>query len=413
MNTTEFISPETAANLILAGLALLLVAIGALGWWVAAHPAKVQTFARWLRQHPRLMRVERRYRTQIEFLVRRLQPEGAFGLSFTIGLATLAVSVWIFGGVLQDVLAHEEVALFDAPIVSYIADHRLSWVTKGMEGITYIGSGVFLLVLTGASGLALRYRTGSWRPLLLLTAAVLGAMLLDLVAKLAIARPRPPLGWMAVPVTGFAFPSGHSTESTAAYGGLAYLVAQAQMDWRARVSSLTIGALIAFLVGVSRIYLGVHWPTDVMAGWALGSAWLAIVFTTSSTIEKSAAIMWPGNRLATVSAAKSAERRVGLRPPERKRPRVALTGLTEAEVQARIVRAEVNTITERTSRSIGEILRANILTRFNALLGSLFVIMLWVGPPQDALFGVILAVNTLVGMVQELRAKRMRRARHI
>jgi undecaprenyl-diphosphatase len=91
---------------------------------------------------------------------------------------------------------------------------------------------------------------------------------------------------MAVPATGFAFPSGHSTESTVTYGALGYLVAQAQTAWRAKVASVTIGALIAFLVGVSRIYLGVHWPTDVMAGWALGLAWLAIVFTTSSSIEK-------------------------------------------------------------------------------------------------------------------------------
>jgi hypothetical protein len=119
------------------------------------------------------MRAEQRYRTQIEFLVSRFRPEGAFGLSFTIGLAALTVSVWIFGGVLQDVLAHEEVALFDAPIVSYIASHRLSWVTAGMEVITYTGGEVFLAAVVGASGLALRYRTGSWRPLLLLTAAVL------------------------------------------------------------------------------------------------------------------------------------------------------------------------------------------------------------------------------------------------
>ncbi len=86
MNATEFISPGAAANLILAGLALLLMAMGALGWWVTAHPAKAQAFLYRLRRHPRAMRAEERYRTQIDFLVRRFQPEGAFGLSFTIGL---------------------------------------------------------------------------------------------------------------------------------------------------------------------------------------------------------------------------------------------------------------------------------------------------------------------------------------
>ena len=285
MNVTEFISPEAAANLILAGLALVLIAVGVFAWWLGVHPAKVQAFLYSLCHHPRMIRVEQRYRAQIMFLVRRFQPEGAFGLSFTIGLAVLVISVWIFGGVLHDVLEQEEVALLDAPIVSYVAAHRISWVTEVMEGITYTGSDVFLLALVSIGGLVLRYRTGSWRPLLLLAAAVLGATLLDLVAKLTIARPRPSVAWMAVPAAGFAFPSGHSVGSTAAYGGLTYLIAQAQMDWRARVEWLTIGVVIAFLVGVSRVYLGVHWPTDVIAGWALGSAWLAILFTTSSVFR--------------------------------------------------------------------------------------------------------------------------------
>ena len=87
-----------------------------------------------------VVQAEQRYRGQIEFLVRRLKPEGAFGLSFTVGLAALAVCVWIFGGVLQDVLAHEEIALIDAPIVSYISVHRLAWLIRCMESITYLGS---------------------------------------------------------------------------------------------------------------------------------------------------------------------------------------------------------------------------------------------------------------------------------
>jgi membrane-associated phospholipid phosphatase len=293
VNTTDFIRADTAATLILGGLGLLVAAIGALGWWVAAHPAKVKALTRSLREHPWVMCAERRYRAEIEFVARRLRPEAALGLSCTIGLAALAVSAWVFGAVLQTALAPEKVALFDSPIVSYVAGHRLSWVTAGMEGISDLGKEIFLVVLIGAGGLALRFRTGSWHPLLLLTVALLGAMLLEKPVKLVIARPRPPVVWMAVPTKGFAFPSGHTIQSTAAYGALAYLIARIQRDWRAKVRSLTLGALIPFLVGVSRIYLGVHWPTDVMAGWALGSAWLAVVFTTSSIIEHAGALAPP------------------------------------------------------------------------------------------------------------------------
>lgn len=83
-----------------------------------------------------------------------------------------------------------------------------------------------------------------------------------------------------------------------------------------------------------------------------------------------------------------------------------LDGLTDAEVRARFERGEVNNVAARTSRTTWEIVRANVLTRFNALLGSLFVVILSVGPWQDALFGGVLVVNALIGIIQELRAKR-------
>lgn len=83
------------------------------------------------------------------------------------------------------------------------------------------------------------------------------------------------------------------------------------------------------------------------------------------------------------------------------------SGLNDAEVAARIERGDVNRVAARTSRPISEIIRANVLTRFNALLGTLFVVILVVGPWQDALFGGVLIVNALIGIVQEIRAKRM------
>ncbi|MCC6338666.1 MAG: HAD-IC family P-type ATPase [Acidimicrobiia bacterium] len=81
-------------------------------------------------------------------------------------------------------------------------------------------------------------------------------------------------------------------------------------------------------------------------------------------------------------------------------------GLSAAEVEARREQGRVNAYHERTSRSVGEILRANVLTRFNAILGAMLVVILVVGPPQDALFGFVALINSLIGIVQELRAKR-------
>src|SRR5438552_2721069 len=81
-------------------------------------------------------------------------------------------------------------------------------------------------------------------------------------------------------------------------------------------------------------------------------------------------------------------------------------GLTSAQVAERRSRGLTNAGGERTSRSVAEILRANILTRFNFILGALLAVILAAGQPQDALFGVVLVTNALIGIVQELRAKR-------
>jgi cation-transporting P-type ATPase E len=82
------------------------------------------------------------------------------------------------------------------------------------------------------------------------------------------------------------------------------------------------------------------------------------------------------------------------------------TGLTAAEVEARVARGQTNGGGERTSRSYAEIVRANVLTRFNAILGTMLAVILVVGQPQDALFGLVLVANALIGIVQEIRAKR-------
>jgi cation-transporting ATPase E len=86
---------------------------------------------------------------------------------------------------------------------------------------------------------------------------------------------------------------------------------------------------------------------------------------------------------------------------------IGLDGLDEAQVRARVARGQRNVVVQLASRSFAQILRANVLTRFNALLGTLFLIMLWVGPARDALFGFLVVANTLIGLLQELRAKRV------
>src|SRR4029450_10836050 len=81
-------------------------------------------------------------------------------------------------------------------------------------------------------------------------------------------------------------------------------------------------------------------------------------------------------------------------------------GLTSAEVELRVTRGDVNDVPATPTRTVASIVRANVFTRFNALLGAMLVIILFVGPFPDALFGILLVANTAIGIVQELRAKR-------
>lgn len=218
--------------------------------------------------------------------MRQFQATKGFTLSLAIGLTVVAGNIGIFAWLLHAVLEHQGIALYDAPVANYFATHRITWLTEYIHAITYLGSDVILTVVAIVGGLFLYLQTGSWRPLVILSASAIGASLLHTVLGPAIGRQRPTAGWMTVSATGQAFPSGHASESTAVYGALAYLLCKIQMMWPVKLLYLAVGALIPFLVGVSRVYLGVHWLTDVIAGWALGFAWLATVFMTASIIEK-------------------------------------------------------------------------------------------------------------------------------
>ncbi len=388
-------------NLLLAVLAGVLAAIGAAGWWVSGHPEEIRGFFHDLRHDPRLLRFRDRHRGALEFLLRRLRPEGAAGVFLSAGLVALAASAVAFGGVLQDVVAHDELAVFDSPILTFIASHRAGWLTTAMRSISLLGRGPVLALVVVVAGLAFRRLRHRWEPLVILAVASAGAKLLSLGVKVVVARPRPPAVLMAAAAHGYGFPSGHATQS-ALYGALAFLVGEMLPQWQAKVRVWVGAVMVAFLLGASRVYLGVHWPTDVLGGWALAAGWLAIVITTTTGIRRLRSPEQTAEAAAPPSQAPVEVASVILPPA---RPPTDPGGLSEAQVRERIERGETNQTVDRSSRTVGEILRANILTRFNALLGSLAVVIALTGSLKDALFALVLVANTAIGIIQELRAK--------
>ena len=146
------------------------------------------------------------------------------------------------------------------------------WVEEMMRDITALGSTAVLtlmvLVVTGYLLLSDKRRSA-----LTVLFAVVSGVVVSQAAKIAYDRPRPELVPHGAEVYTASFPSGHSMMAAIVYLTLGALLARTQADLRVKMYILGAAVLLALLVGVSRVYLGVHWPTDVLAGWALGGMW--------------------------------------------------------------------------------------------------------------------------------------------
>jgi len=146
------------------------------------------------------------------------------------------------------------------------------WFESFVRDVTALGSrgilGLFVLAVMGY--LALRGRGG--RALALFTYTALGSILGELT-KLGFARPRPELVPHGVDVFSLSFPSAHALQASVVYLTLGALLAANEPRRKDKAYVLGVAVLVVLMVGVSRVYLGVHWPSDVLAGWALGTAW--------------------------------------------------------------------------------------------------------------------------------------------
>jgi membrane-associated phospholipid phosphatase len=179
--------------------------------------------------------------------------------------------LWLGGAVLfalLTALVYSEAGLgVDRALLAALAPIRCPAATSVVLALTQLGSTEALtLVALAAVGTLLYER--AWRPALYVALVAIGAALLNTGLKILFARTRPELALVAA--HGFAFPSGHSMGAAAIYGALAIVL----VDRRASARTALVGgaAALVALIGFTRMYLGVHFPTDVVAGWALGAS---------------------------------------------------------------------------------------------------------------------------------------------
>jgi membrane protein DedA with SNARE-associated domain/membrane-associated phospholipid phosphatase len=272
------------AGVVLLLLAALAGAVTLAARWVGQHQDRLRAAVSEQLERPKVAAVYGRYQRQLTFLGRRFQPGGAFGLSLTASMIALVAAGWTLGAVVQDVVVGRGSARFDRPVLDWFARHREPWLTKTMWVVTTFGSSDVLIPLGLAVGGWYWWRRRAPRPLVLLLAGYGGADVLARAVRALSGRARPPAGLAVAHFAGRSFPSGHATESVAFYGMLAVILAGSTPQWQRKVAIWTGAFSIATAVGLSRLYLGAHWLTDVLGGFALGNLWLLLVVVASQAI---------------------------------------------------------------------------------------------------------------------------------
>lgn len=198
------------------------------------------------------------------------------------------MAIAAFGALLGLVVATGRPA-FDQSVLRFLARHREHVVTGFMRAVSDVGAWPGLLVTVVVVGGLVAWRLRVYRVLVVPLLALAGSEATELVVKAGVGRHRPPKVYavQALHPHGFSFPSGHATTSSATYGALALVLVSVLAARLTRKLVVALALLATVAVGFSRLYLGVHWMSDVLAGWALGVLWVAAIALVAPSTRRS------------------------------------------------------------------------------------------------------------------------------
>ena len=273
------------ATLLLAILFVSMLILYLAYRWVVGHRGLLTNRWEALLSRPWIHRARVRYDRQLGWMLRRTTPGQYLGLHLTLGLIFAAGGLWLFGGLAEDYLARDSIVHFDRTVANTLHAAATPLATKIFLAITALGSieAIVLIGLTVTGLLAWRrhwiYASG-W------LVALVGAVALNVLLKQVFERPRPVFTDPIIVETSYSFPSGHAMDSLVMYGMLAYFALLLIKPWRAQMAVLFWTALLVVLIGFSRLYLGVHYFSDVIAGFAAGGVWLSACITGLETLRR-------------------------------------------------------------------------------------------------------------------------------
>ncbi|MFJ5956909.1 phosphatase PAP2 family protein [Paenarthrobacter sp. NPDC092416] len=209
-----------------------------------------------------------------------LGPYGALIFTLAVGLVVAVSLAAVFDEVYESVIEADGVAGLDHPVLDAAKSVRSPALDVIVTAYTNVGGGIGMPIIAVGIMIALAWKRRSWTPVILMVVAGGGSLLMTVVGKPLFGRTRPDLADAIPPYEHSAsFPSGHSLNSIVVAGIVAYLIILRLKTNKARVITVLTAGVFAATMGLSRVYLGHHWLTDVLAAWALGIAWLALVIT--------------------------------------------------------------------------------------------------------------------------------------
>lgn len=194
-----------------------------------------------------------------------------FGIFLLSGAAVAIAFTWVFSEIAERVRAGSTQGL-DETVMRWIGQHQYPGVQTAMLEITSLGTGTVVAMIVLIAGMFLWLNQHKHSAILLLV-ATLGGLVLNELLKIGFDRPRPQVFKWGTYAVSSSFPSGHAMSSIIVYGTVAYLAARLQRNVASRIATLVFAALIIVAICASRLYLGVHYPSDIVAGLVIGLAW--------------------------------------------------------------------------------------------------------------------------------------------
>lgn len=209
---------------------------------------------------------------------RWIKPYATFWVTMLIGGALVITLALLGAEVYEDVVDDQGLATLDLPALQFAESLRNPDANAWVTAFTNLGGAIGMTIVATIFTAWLTFLSRTWRPLLMVAGAAAVSLTVTSVGKRLVGRSRPDFADAVPPYeTSPSFPSGHTLNTTVVIGVLVYLMClQFTVLW-ARITAITVGTLFIAAIGLSRVFLGHHWLTDVMAGWLLGLAWVGLV----------------------------------------------------------------------------------------------------------------------------------------